>query len=52
MLILLCLDKYRIIPLHSLMPTATQREVFERPPLAIRKIVLATNIAETRYKCQ
>lgn len=34
-----------------MMPTVNQREVFERPPPGVRKIVLATNIAETRYRC-
>ena len=29
------------------MPTAYQQSVFDRPPLGVRKIVLATNIAET-----
>ncbi|CAG5136541.1 unnamed protein product, partial [Candidula unifasciata] len=37
----------RVIPLHSLMPTVNQREVFDRPPPGVRKIVIATNIAET-----
>ncbi|CAN7987646.1 unnamed protein product, partial [Ixodes pacificus] len=36
-----------VIPLHSMMPTVNQRRVFDRPPQGIRKIVLATNIAET-----
>ncbi|KAA0194673.1 hypothetical protein HAZT_HAZT001111 [Hyalella azteca] len=36
-----------VIPLHSLMPTANQREVFDHPPSGVRKVVLATNIAET-----
>ncbi|KAG0721051.1 ATP-dependent RNA helicase DHX36 [Chionoecetes opilio] len=38
---------YLVIPLHSMMPTASQREVFDTPPEGVRKIVLATNIAET-----
>ncbi len=37
----------KIYPLHSLMPTASQREIFQRPPANMRKVVLATNIAET-----
>lgn len=41
-------ERYRIIPLHSMMPTVNQREVFDRPPPGVRKIVIATNIAETR----
>lgn len=39
--------KYRIIPLHSLMPTVMQRSVFERPPAGVRKIIISTSIAET-----
>ncbi|KAK7086921.1 hypothetical protein SK128_013296 [Halocaridina rubra] len=38
---------FLVIPLHSMMPTVNQREVFDRPPEGVRKIVLATNIAET-----
>jgi len=30
------------------MPTVNQLSVFERPPPGIHKIVIATNIAETR----
>lgn len=37
-----------IIPLHSMMPTINQRQVFERP-FGRRKIVVATSIAETRF---
>ena len=41
-------DLYRIIPLHSMLSTVNQRMVFDRPPVGIRKIVIATSIAETR----
>lgn len=30
------------------MPTVNQLSVFERPPPGIHKIIIATNIAETR----
>lgn len=36
-----------IIPLHGSMPTVHQQSVFERPAAGQRKILLATNIAET-----
>ncbi|XP_039287143.1 ATP-dependent DNA/RNA helicase DHX36 [Nilaparvata lugens] len=39
--------KFLIIPLHSLLPTTQQKTVFDRPPAGVRKIVIATNIAET-----
>ncbi|CAH9063561.1 unnamed protein product [Cuscuta europaea] len=36
-----------VLPLHGSMPTVNQREIFDRPPPNVRKIVLATNIAES-----
>lgn len=36
-----------VIPLHGSMPTVHQQSVFERPPPGQRKLLLATNIAET-----
>ncbi|XP_010509535.1 PREDICTED: DExH-box ATP-dependent RNA helicase DExH1-like isoform X1 [Camelina sativa] len=40
-------SKFLILPLHGSMPTVNQREIFDRPPPNKRKIVLATNIAES-----
>ena len=42
-----CLQNAVIYPLHSLMPTAGQRDIFVKPPPHLRKVILATNIAET-----
>ena len=44
--------KYRqgqhwVIPLHSSVSPGDQRQAFKRPPSGVRKIVIATNIAET-----
>eukprot|EP00850_Spirogloea_muscicola_P021523 SM000252S09075 [mRNA] locus=s252:79854:86589:- [translate_table: standard] len=36
-----------VLPLHGSMPTVNQKEIFQRPPHGTRKVVLATNIAET-----
>ncbi|CAG9466338.1 unnamed protein product [Pedinophyceae sp. YPF-701] len=36
-----------LIPLHSTLSTAQQNTIFNRPPKGVRKIVIATNIAET-----
>eukprot|EP00898_Chlorokybus_atmophyticus_P000428 jgi/Chlat1/1386/Chrsp12S02051 len=40
-------SKFSILLMHSRVATAEQKRVFERPPHGVRKIVLATNIAET-----
>eukprot|EP00252_Welwitschia_mirabilis_P018479 TRINITY_DN4106_c0_g1_i1.p1 TRINITY_DN4106_c0_g1~~TRINITY_DN4106_c0_g1_i1.p1 ORF type:complete len:1010 (-),score=207.73 TRINITY_DN4106_c0_g1_i1:315-3344(-) len=40
-------EKFWLLPLHGSMPTVNQREIFQRPPKGVRKIILATNIAET-----
>ena len=37
----------QVLPLHSSVSPQEQRCVFERPPGGTRKVVLATNIAET-----
>ena len=36
-----------VLPIHSTIPPEEQRLVFTRPPKGTRKVVLATNIAET-----
>ncbi|XP_078480964.1 ATP-dependent DNA/RNA helicase DHX36 [Ciona intestinalis] len=40
-------SKFRILPLHSMVPSSNQQQVFDRPPVGVTKIVIATNIAET-----
>ncbi|TFJ80181.1 hypothetical protein NSK_008481 [Nannochloropsis salina CCMP1776] len=39
--------RWRLYPLHSQLPMDQQREIFSPPPPGLRKIVLATNIAES-----
>ena len=36
-----------VLPIHSTIPPEEQRLVFTKPPKGVRKVVLATNIAET-----
>ncbi|KAJ3416129.1 ATP-dependent DNA/RNA helicase dhx36 [Chytridiales sp. JEL 0842] len=38
---------FQVFALHSSVPMHAQQSVFERPPKGVRKIILATNIAET-----
>ena len=40
-------DSVEIYPLHSMMPTIDQKNIFDKPPKGVRKIVIATSIAET-----
>lgn len=40
-------SKYSIHLLHSTIPLAEQQVIFEPPPKGVRRIILATNIAET-----
>ena len=40
-------SKFSVHYLHSAIPAAEQREVFSPPPKGVRRIILATNIAET-----
>lgn len=40
-------DRFEIYPLHSKLPTLEQHKIFEKPPEHMRKIIIATNIAET-----
>jgi hypothetical protein len=37
----------KLFPLHGSMPTAQQRGIFLPPPPGLRKVVIATNIAES-----
>ncbi|XP_004422873.1 PREDICTED: ATP-dependent RNA helicase DHX29 isoform X1 [Ceratotherium simum simum] len=40
-------ERYKVIALHSILSTQDQAAAFTLPPSGVRKIVLATNIAET-----
>ncbi|EKC98784.1 DEAH RNA helicase [Trichosporon asahii var. asahii CBS 8904] len=40
-------SEFSVHYLHSTIPAAEQREVFKPPPPGVRRIILATNIAET-----
>nr|XP_032812397.1 LOW QUALITY PROTEIN: ATP-dependent RNA helicase DHX29 [Petromyzon marinus] len=39
--------RYKVVPLHSVLSSRDQSAAFSIPPPGVRKIVLATNIAET-----
>lgn len=39
--------RFLLIPLHSTLSSEEQRLTFNRPPPGVRKVVMATNIAET-----
>jgi len=40
-------SRVKLLPLHSTLASISQEEIFKTPPVGIRKVVLATNIAET-----
>lgn len=40
-------NNFIVYPLHSMLPTSVQKSVFDRPPEHVRKIIIASNIAET-----
>ncbi|XP_012267368.2 ATP-dependent DNA/RNA helicase DHX36 [Athalia rosae] len=40
-------SRYIVYPLHSRLPTVDQKIVFNKPPNGVRKIIIATSIAET-----
>jgi len=41
------LSKVLVLPLYSALPPEQQKKIFDPPPESTRKVVLATNIAET-----
>ena len=40
-------SRFWVLPLHSSLPSAEQRKVFQKPPTGKQKVIIATNIAET-----
>jgi HrpA-like RNA helicase len=40
-------SRWLLLPLHGELPPEQQRRVFGRPPKGVRKVVIATNVAET-----
>ncbi|XP_059076039.1 DExH-box ATP-dependent RNA helicase DExH1 isoform X2 [Cryptomeria japonica] len=40
-------DMFMLLPLHGSMPTIHQQDIFQQAPWGKRKIIIATNIAET-----
>ncbi|XP_050521951.1 ATP-dependent RNA helicase A-like [Daktulosphaira vitifoliae] len=40
-------SKFLFLPLHSILPTSEQEKVFQTVRRGVRKVILATNIAET-----
>ena len=40
-------DRCMLVPLHSSVSPQDQRAIFTRPPPGVKKVVIATNIAET-----
>lgn len=41
--------KFKILPLHSAVSSSQQKEAFKIPRHGCTKVVVSTNIAETRY---
>eukprot|EP00051_Salpingoeca_urceolata_P024555 m.433034 g.433034 ORF g.433034 m.433034 type:complete len:1131 (-) comp20247_c1_seq19:62-3454(-) len=40
-------SKWCVVPLHSVLGSQDQKKAFDTPPQGVRKVVIATNIAET-----